>query len=139
MMNISLIGRVGADAEVKDLGNNQVINFNVAVSESFTKNGQKETKTTWFQIQKWGNNTAVAQYIKKGNQIYVSGKPANRAFLGSDGTAQIANGINAFEIELLGSANDSSQPSASPQPSTARPQANTPNSFVDDDIDNLPF
>jgi len=103
MQKIEIIGFVGADAEVKEVGNNQVINFNIAVSESFTKKGVKETATTWFQIQKWGNNTVVAQYIKKGTQIFVSGKPANRTFIDNAGVAQIVNGINAFEIELLGS------------------------------------
>jgi len=63
MNKIMIIGFVGADAEVKEVGNNQVINFNVATSESFTKNGIKETVTTWFQIQKWGNNTGVAQIV----------------------------------------------------------------------------
>ncbi len=140
MQQLSIIGRIGADAEVKEIGNNQVINFNVAVSETFTKNNVKETKTTWFQVQKWGNNTQVAQYIKKGGQIFVSGKPANRAFIGNDSTAQVVNGINAFEIELLGSASDSTQtPNAAQQPAE-RPQANTPNSFVDkEEPDDLPF
>ncbi len=140
MQQLSIIGRIGADAEVKEIGNNQVINFNVAVSETFTKNNVKETKTTWFQVQKWGNNTQVVQYIKKGGQIFVSGKPANRAFIGNDGTAQVVNGINAFEIELLGSASDSTQTTNAAQQPAERPQANTPNSFVDkEEPDDLPF
>jgi len=149
MQRIEIIGRVGSDAEVKDLGQNQVINFSVAVSETYVKNNEKVTNTTWFEISKWGNNTSVAQYIKKGGQIFVSGKVSNRAWVKEDGTAQVVNGINAFEIELLGSKDDSnSTPAPSTQTSPKEfPQANQPNSFVDgpdknfneEEHDDLPF
>lgn len=102
MQRLEILGHVGADAQIKDLGNNQVISFNVAVSESFTQNGEKQTKTTWFDCSKWGNNTGIAQYIKKGDLIFVSGKVNNRAYLKDDGTAQVVNGITVFEINLLG-------------------------------------
>jgi len=102
MQNISILGRLGNDAEIKDLGNNQVIEFSVAVSETFTKDNEKQTKTTWFKCSKWGNNTAVAQYIKKGDNIFVSGKPNNSAYIDSNGIAQVQNSITVFEIELLG-------------------------------------
>lgn len=38
MQRLDIIGYIGSDAEVKDLGQNQVINFSVAVSETFTRN-----------------------------------------------------------------------------------------------------
>jgi len=144
-MKIEIIGRVGSDAEVKDVGQNQVISFSVAVSETYVKNNEKVTNTTWFEISKWGNNTSVAQYIKKGGQIFVSGKVSNRAWVKEDGTAQVVNGINAFEIELLGSKDDSnSTPAPNTQTSPKEfPQANQPNSFVDggneENFDDLPF
>jgi single-strand DNA-binding protein len=103
MVRIEIIGHLGKDAEIKDLNNNQLISFNVSVSESFTQNGEKQTKTTWFDCAKWGNNTAVAQFIKKGDLIYVSGKTNNRAYQKEDGTLKVINGITVFEIELLGS------------------------------------
>jgi len=102
MQEIKIIGRVGNNAEIKDLGTNQVIEFSVAVSETFTRNNEKVTETTWFKCAKWGNNTSIAQYILKGGQVYVSGKPKNRAYIKSDGTAEVSNEITVFEIELLG-------------------------------------
>lgn len=142
MQQISIIGRIGKNAEVKDLGSTHVINFSVCVSETFTKNETKETKSTWFEISKFGNNTAVAQYIKKGDLIFISGKPNNRAYAKDDSTIQVINGINAFEIELLGSKSSDSETSTPPP--TARPQANMTNSFVDpaqeeEDVPDLPF
>jgi len=101
MLRIEIIGHIGNDAEIKDLGTNQVINFSVAVSETFTKNNEKQTQTTWFECAKWGNSTQIAQYLKKGAQVYVSGKPNNRAYINNDGAAVAVNGINVMQIDLL--------------------------------------
>lgn len=122
MQEIQIIGRIGKDAEVKDFNNNQVINFSVAVSEKYTnkQTGEITNNTTWFECAKWGNNTSVAQYIKKGGQIFVKGKINNRAWLDQNGTPQVTNGINVFEIELLGSKDDSApQQQSQRSPSTA--------------------
>ncbi len=149
MQEIQIIGRIGKDAEVKDFNNNQVINFSVAVSEKFTnkQTGEITTNTLWFECAKWGNNTSVAQYIKKGGQIFVKGKINNRAWLDQNGTPQVTNGINVFEIELLGSKDDSApQPQGQRSPSTAptippvNEQPFQPSSSGEgEDDDNLPF
>lgn len=107
----TIIGRIGNDAEIKDFGGNQVINFSVAVTESYNnkQTGEKVVNTTWIECSKWGNNTAIAQYLTKGTQILVEGKPNNRAYVKDDGTVVVVNGINVQNIMLLGSKNDSAQ------------------------------
>lgn len=98
-----VIGHIGQDAELKEVGNTQVINFTVAATENWkNQQGEKQSKTTWFEVSKWGNNVAVAQYLKKGKEVYVSGKPEARAFVNKEGQAVAVNGINASEITLLG-------------------------------------
>ena len=150
MQKIQVIGRIGKDAEVKDFGNSQVINFSVAVSEKYTnkQTGEVTTNTTWFECAKWGNNTSIAQYIKKGGQIFVEGKINNRAWVDQSGTPQVTNGINVFEIELLGSKDDNQTPQSQQQrsPSTAPtiPPANEQHfmpisSGKEEEADDLPF
>jgi len=113
MNRLEIIGHIGNDAEIKDLGTNQVINFSVAVSESYTnKQNEKVTTTMWFECAKWGNSTAIAQYLKKGTQVYVSGKPNNRGWVNEQGEAKIVNGITVFDIQLLGSKQESTQSNA---------------------------
>jgi single-strand DNA-binding protein len=141
MQKITILGRVGADAEIKEFPSNQLISFSVAVSESYINKttNEKVTNTTWFDCSKFGNNTQIAQYIRKGDYIYVEGKANNRAYLAADGEAKIVNGINVSIIELLGSKSDNPAPS---QPRQERPQANQSNSFIDDkseDFQDLPF
>ena len=144
MQKITILGRVGADAEIKEFPSNQLISFSVAVSESYINKttNEKVTNTTWFDCSKFGNNTQIAQYIRKGDYIYVEGKANNRAYLAADGEAKIVNGINVSIIELLGSKSDNPAPS---QPRQERSQANQSNSFADgpfpenEDDSDLPF
>jgi len=111
MQRITILGRVGADAEIKDLGGNQVINFSVAVDESYKNaQGEKVDKTVWFECARWGNNTSIAQYIKKGDNIYIEGKVNNRAWIDQSGDAQVTNGINVFDIQLLGTKSENTNP-----------------------------
>jgi single-strand DNA-binding protein len=150
MQKIQVIGRIGKDAEVKDFGNSQVINFSVAVSEKYTnkQTGEVTTNTTWFECAKWGNNTSIAQYIKKGGQIFVEGKINNRAWVDQSGTPQVTNGINVFEIELLGSKDDNQTPQQQQQRSPSNAPVIPPvneqpfepsSSGNEEEHDDLPF
>src|SRR5690625_5275709 len=100
-----IIGHIGKDAEVKDFGNNQVINFSVAVTKKWkNKNEEEQSKTTWFEVAKWGNNVTLSNYLTKGTQVYVEGEIEADAFVSSqDGEAKGVLRLNAFNIQLLGS------------------------------------
>lgn len=140
MNRLEIIGHIGNDAEIKDLGSNQVINFSVAVSETYLNKttNEKVTSTMWFECAKWGNNTSIAQYLKKGTQVYVSGKPNNRAWVNEQGEAKIVNGINVFDIQLLGSKQESNQsPQTNVAPTTAT--QSQPNASQNEESDDLPF
>ena len=88
MIEITLTGRIGKDAEVKDFGNsNQVINFSVAVSDNYTKqDGTKVERTIWADcvLPVRDGKTGRTQYLKKGCIVLVKGKPEARAYLKGD-------------------------------------------------------
>lgn len=111
MNRCEIIGYIGQDAKVNDLGGNQVINFSVAVSESYIKKdtGEKITNTTWYECDRWSNNTQIAQYLKKGQQVYVSGTPTARAWQTENGELKAVLGINVNQIKLLGNSNSNSE------------------------------
>ena len=149
MQKTTIIGHIGKDATVNDLGTNQVINFSVAVSESYTNKttNEKVTKTTWYECAKWGNNTAVAQYLKKGTQVYVEGTPTARAWQNEQGQVIPVLGITVFDLKLLSSGKTEDNSSAT-QPhnsnhSTKTPSPNQPNPAPmannQDEPDDLPF
>ena len=56
MNRLEIIGHIGNDAEIKDLGSNQVINFSVAVSETYlnkTTNEKRRNQSNKVVRKKW--------------------------------------------------------------------------------------
>lgn len=73
MNNVSLIGRITSDLELKQTqGGKSVVNFCVAVN--------KDKDTTYFiDCVAWGGTaTNIARFMKKGSQIGVSGMLTTR-------------------------------------------------------------
>lgn len=70
MLEVTVIGRVGQDAELKTIGGRQYASFSVASTEK-TKNGDK---TTWVDIMKYDENGKVTPYIRKGTYLWIRGK-----------------------------------------------------------------
>ena len=135
MQKLTLVGRIGKDAEVKDLqSGTKVINFSVAHSE---KKGENQ-ETIWFDCAKWvndGQSTAVAQYIKKGGLIYIEGKVSARAYTANDGSSKASLSVTVSHIELLGGGAESSGQAQQPETPKVNSSADLPN----DDNSELPF
>jgi single stranded DNA-binding protein len=71
MQFISITGRVGGDAETRSAGSGTVTNFNCAVDQGWGDSKQ----TNWFRVAIWGERgSKLAQYIKKGEKVAVTGE-----------------------------------------------------------------
>ena len=72
---MTITGRTVQDATVNVLKDErQVVNFSVAVNDYYKpRNGEKVKATTFFNCAFW-KNTKVAQYLKKGTLVEVSGR-----------------------------------------------------------------
>jgi single-strand DNA-binding protein len=71
MQFLSITGRVGGDAETRQAGSGTVTNFNCAVDQGWGDNKQ----TNWFRVAIWGDRgSKLAQYIKKGDKVAVTGE-----------------------------------------------------------------
>ena len=150
---VMLIGRLGQDPEVKEVGSSQVANFSIATNESWTdKQGEKQERTEWHNCQAWGKLADLAgRYLFRGNQVYVEGSIQTREWMKND-EKRYSTEIKVFKIEFLESksSNDDSayeEPAAQPsndqnnierirskfesQPSTPRSQ--------DAQTDDIPF
>ena len=80
---VLLIGRLGADPEIKQMVNGKnVARLSLATSQSWKdKNtGEKKEKTEWHRIVVFNEGlvNVVKQYLKKGAQIYVEGQMSTR-------------------------------------------------------------
>ena len=80
---VLLIGRLGADPEIKQMSNGKnVARISLATSDSWKdKNtGEKKEKTEWHRVVSFNEGLVniVQQYLKKGAQIYIEGQLTTR-------------------------------------------------------------
>ena len=80
---VLLIGRLGADPEIKQMVNGKnVARLSLATSQTWKdKNtGEKKEKTEWHRIVVFNEGlvNVVQQYLKKGAQIYIEGQLSTR-------------------------------------------------------------
>jgi len=130
MFDFQLIGHIGQDATTRlTAGTNQVaINFSVAYSEKWKDAaGMAHERTTWVNCTLWRDaaKQAIVPYLKKGQLVYLKGKPEARGYTGRDGVVKGDLRMNVEQIELLGAAkpaHGTSPQGQAPQPSaTAQP------------------
>ena len=80
---VLLIGRLGADPEIKQMVNGKsVARLSLATSNTWKdKNtGEKKEKTEWHRIVIFNEGlvNVVQQYVKKGTQVYIEGQLTTR-------------------------------------------------------------
>ena len=119
---VLLIGRLGADPEIKQMVNGKsVARLSLATSQSWKdKNtGEKKEKTEWHRIVVFNEGlvNVVQQYLKKGAQIYVEGQLSTRKWKdeqsGQDkySTEIIIQGYNS-SLTMLGGGGGVSNPTS---------------------------
>ena len=118
---VLLIGRLGADPEIKQMVNGKsVARLSLATSQNWKdKNtGEKKEKTEWHRIVVFNEGLVniIQQYLKKGAQIYVEGQLSTRKWkdeqTGQDkySTEVVIQGYNS-SLTMLGGANQNNIPS----------------------------
>ena len=104
---VILIGNLGKDPEMKFHGERAKCSFSLATNERWTKDGQKQEKTTWHNIVCWGKTAELCvEYLSKGRQVYLEGKIDNRSWDKDDGTKGYISEVVAREVTFLGSKQD---------------------------------
>ena len=140
---VILIGRLGADPQVKQMVNGKsVANLSLATSQSWKdkSTGEKKEKTEWHRIVVFNEGlvNVIQQYLKKGAQIYVEGQLSTRKWKdeqsGSDKytTEVVLQGYNS-SLVMLGGANQNSIPSQASK-ETAENSSQVVQNDLDDDI-----
>lgn len=98
-MNIT--GRLTRDAEVRTLKDNrQVVNFSVAVNDSYrNKQGERVEQTAFFDCSYWLTPN-VAKILTKGCLVELTGKVSVRAWTDMDGKARAGLNFHTSQIKL---------------------------------------
>ena len=95
MNSFNIIGRVGQDIELKEIGNDhkKVVNFSIAESTG------KDT-VAWWYCQAWGQTAEfIAKYVKKGEKVAIGGKMEQREYETKEGAKKTSYQINVRDID----------------------------------------
>lgn len=128
MSNVfSFTGTIGRDAEVRYAQSGMaVLNFTVANNIGF---GEKQ-QTLWISVSLFGKRAEgqLQNYLKKGQQVFVSGELSQREYRANDGTTRTSLDLVANIVDLVGKRNDAGSaqagyPQAAREAAPARQQA----------------
>ena len=101
--SVMLIGRPGAEPEVKMFNNSKMTRFRLAVTESKKNaNGEWVNDTQWFPIVAWGPAAdRVEKNVKKGKRIAIDGALRNNEWTDRNGQRQLSTEIHLNNFILL--------------------------------------
>ncbi len=108
---VILVGRLGADPELKSVGNSQsVARLSVATSESWMgKDGQKQERTEWHKVVVWGRQAEnCGKHLAKGRQVYLEGRLQTRQWEDQQGQKRYSTEIVANVVQFLGAGGERS-------------------------------
>jgi single-strand DNA-binding protein len=141
MSNVfSFTGTVGRDAEVRYTASGMaILNVTVANNVGF---GDKQ-QTLWVRVALFGKRaeSGLQNYLKKGQQVFVSGELSQSEYKANDGTLKTSLELNANIIDLVGKKSDSAASQQSYQPTASQPssQQGGRDNFDDDYDGDVPF
>jgi single-strand DNA-binding protein len=121
------IGRLGRDVELRFSGQNDAVaTFSLACGwKTKTKEG-----TEWINVTVFGKLAEIcAEYLKKGSQVYVSGRMRTEKYTTKEGIEKSGTKIIADTMQMLGGKSEGSK-----QAHARNEPEQTDEPMLDDDI-----
>ncbi len=144
---VQLIGRLGADPEIKQMVNGKnVARLSVATSQSWKdkSSGERKEKTEWHRVVIFNEGLVniVQQYLKKGANVYLEGQLSTRKWKdeksGQDkySTEIVLQGYNSSLTMLDGKSKSNSSNNSNPENKSSLPndEMSQVSSELDDEI-----
>jgi single-strand DNA-binding protein len=129
----NFIGRLGDDPVARMANDNPVSNFTIAVGSKY---GDKTT-TEWIRCVVFGKLANVCnEYLKKGTQVFVSGRLQSRKWTDKEGVERVSTEIIVNTLQMLATGKNANQDADSPAPARQAMQTRVDHS---DDDDSIPF
>jgi single-strand DNA-binding protein len=140
---VTLLGRIGADPEIKYTQSGQAVcTLNLATNQSWKDEaGVLQTKTDWHRVVAWGKLAeACHEYLKKGSKLYVEGSLHTRQYDDKDGQKKYITEIKMNEMIMLDSKGSSEGGYTKSAPSNVHPGSDIDSSASSSTVaDDLPF
>ena len=108
---MEITGRIVKDASVFKLKENrEVVNFSIAVNDSYKPKGSDEVKkiVTYIDCSYW-LSAKSAQWLKKGTVVELFGRIGQNVYIGNDGQAHGSLTFHTSHIKILAFAKEQGQ------------------------------
>lgn len=137
---VILMGNLTRDVELRTTTSGQTVaNFSLAVSRSWrSQDGQQQDQTSFINCVAWGKvGEIIAQYVKKGSPLLVSGRLDQRSYEDKDGNKRTAFEVVVEDFNFVGGRSDNAMQSSA----SSNNQSNNSKSqdVVVEDIDDKPI
>jgi|TARA_B100001750_G_C15151149_1_gene419643 single-strand DNA-binding protein len=140
---VILVGNLGADPETRYMpSGSAVTNIRVATTESWKDKdtGDQQERTEWHSVAFFGRLAEiVAEYLRKGSQVYIEGKLRTRKWQDREGNDRWSTEVVANEMQMLGGRPGSNAPAQAPAPAAAQVGADAPQPPPGEFDDDIPF
>lgn len=109
MNNVSLIGRLTADPELRHTQSGIAnVRFSIAVDRQFSKQGE-ERQADFINIVAWRQTAEfICRYFSKGQRIAITGRIQTGSYTAQDGSKRYTFDVVADNVEFCESKRDSS-------------------------------
>ena len=99
---VELLGRVGAEPEMRYTQGGTAVTQVRLATDRVRRGGENETD--WHSVVVWEKLAeAVAEYVEKGQRLYVAGRLVQKSWEGDDGQRRYRTEIHAQEVVFLDS------------------------------------
>jgi len=132
---VFLIGRLTKDCTTRQVGQNTVTEFSVAVNRTRKQGTEYVEETSYIDVRLWNGN--IAAYLLKGKQVGIDGELRQERWE-KDGVSNSKVIVVANNVKLLGGDVAKPAPAQAPKYTTpSYPAAGGPEEF--DDGGDIPF
>ena len=122
---VLIMGNLGQDPELRYTQNQTpVVTLNIATTESWNRDGQKQEQTEWHRVIVWNKQAEnCAKYLAKGRSVFVEGKLQTRSWDDKNGQKRYTTEIVASSVQFL--PNSAGAQSRAPQASYGQSSSNS--------------
>lgn len=141
---VILMGNLTRDVEQRTTsGGQSVASFSLAVTRSWrSQDGQQQEQTSFINCVAWGKaGEIIAQYVKKGSPLLVSGRLDQRSYEDKDGNKRQAVEVVVEDFNFIGGSRSDSSASSTTGSTSSKAQDSVTNEVDDKPIDlsEIPF
>ena len=134
---VMLMGNLTRDPEVKHTPKGTAVcQFGLAISRTYSNNGEKKEEVTFVDVEAWGRTAEViGEYCRKGKPLFVEGRLKLDQWDDKEsGQKRSKLKVVADNIQLLGGKQEQQEPPQQPSRSIPKPPADPDLDVQPDDV-----